>query len=319
MFKERFFLLDAGASRPTRVPLPPSMSVKAGAADTEGRFSLMENRGDGHIPAHVHDTFDELVYVLDGDLGIEFDGAIHHLTAGMFALVPRGVTHAMRNLGPGGSAVHALQLSAPGGWERYVEDVCEAGEADGLMLPRRRRDWQKINELGKPYGMRYHLGPDDLAEWGDKSRFYLLRQGQARPGRIAVPPAFGVKARTEDTDGLISLLEVTLAQPVPRHTHHVADECVYVVDGVLEIDFDGVTHRAGKGQFVLLPHGVPHAIRPGSTPPPKVIQVSSPGGWECVVEALIEHRTEVSQGGRFNPAALNRYTRRYHVAYEENE
>lgn len=47
------------------------------------------------------------------------------------------------------------------------------------------------------------------------------------------------------------------------------------------------------------------------------MQISSPGGWECVVEALIEHRTEVSKSGRFDPVALNRYTRKYHVAYEE--
>ncbi|OIK07586.1 hypothetical protein BIV23_03550 [Streptomyces monashensis] len=87
-----------------------------------------------------------------------------------------------------------------------------------------------------------------------------------------------VKARTADSDGLFSLLQVTVAQPIPHHTHHVADECVYVLDGKLDIEFDGTVHTAGRGQFVLLPHGVPHALRPGSTPPPRVIQISSPGG-----------------------------------------
>ena len=306
MTLDRFYLLDAGASRPTRVPLPPWATVKAGVDDTQGRFSLMENRGDGSIPPHVHDHFDEFVYVVDGELEIDFDGVAHHLTAGMCALVPRGVTHAMRNLG---GPVHTLQLSAPGGWERYLEDVTAAGI---------RGDWTAANEIGKPYGMRYHLGEGDADEWGDKGRFVLLAAGQARPGRIAVPPAFSVKARTADTDGLFSLLEVTVAQPVPRHTHHVADECIYVLSGELTIEFDDRVHTAGAGAFVLLPHGGPHAIRPGSTPPPGVIQISSPGGWECVVEALIEHRTEVSKTGTFDPAALNRYTRRHHVVYEEN-
>jgi quercetin dioxygenase-like cupin family protein len=97
----------------------------------------------------------------------------------------------------------------------------------------------------------------------------------------------------------------------------VADECIYVLSGELTIEFDDRVHTAGAGAFVLLPHGVPHALRPGSTPPPRVIQISSPGGWECVVEALIEHRTEVSKTGTFDPTALNRYTRRYHVVYEE--
>ncbi|MEV0684670.1 cupin domain-containing protein [Nocardia sp. NPDC050378] len=313
MTDDRFFLLDAGASRPTRVPLPPWASVKAGTEDTQGRFTLMENRGGGDIPPHVHDTFDEFVYVIDGAIGLDYGGMTHQITPGMCFLVPRGVTHAMRNLGD--SPVHALQLSAPGGWERYLEDVAEAAQSGDWAGP---RDWTRANEIGKAHGMRYHLGAGDPGEWGDPDRFYLLGRGQARPGRIPVPPAFSVKARSGDTDGLFSALEVTVAQPIPRHTHLVADECIYVLDGVLDVEFDDRVHTAGPGQFVLLPHGVPHALRPGSSPPPRVVQISAPGGWECVVEAIIEHRTEVSAGGRFDPAALNRYTRPYHVVYEEN-
>ncbi|MFI6600774.1 cupin domain-containing protein [Nonomuraea sp. NPDC050536] len=259
---DRFYLLDQGDSR------APGLELKAGPEDTQGRFSLVETRSEPHSGAH--DIGDEFVYVIDGELDVEFDGKTHRLTPGMSALLPRGVPH---TIGEGG---HTLRLTAPGGPQ-------EAGSGD----------------------------------WGDTDRGYVLDRGQARPGRVAVPPAFSVKARTEDTDGLFSLLEVTVAQPVPRHVHHVADECIYILDGVLEVEFGGRIHQAGAGQFVLLPHGVPHAIRPGSNPPPRVIQISSPGGWECVVEALIEHRTEVSKGGRFDPAALNRYTRRYHVAYEE--
>ncbi|TLF81089.1 cupin domain-containing protein [Nocardia cyriacigeorgica] len=315
MTTDRFYLLVAGASRATRVPLPPWTTVKAGAGDTEGRFTLMENRGDAEIPAHVHDTFDEFVYVIDGELGLDYGGTTHRVTGGMCFLVPRGVTHAMRNLGGPDAPVHALQLSAPGGWERYLEDVTEARQS-GEWTP--DRDWAKANAIGKPHGMRYHLGIGDPGDWGDRDRFYLLGKGRARPGRIAVPPAFSVKARTTDTDGLFSALEVTVAQPIPRHIHHVADECVYVLDGRLEVEFDDRIHLAGPGELVFLPHGVPHALRPGSTPPPRVIQISSPGGWECVVEAIIEHRTEVSAGGRFDPGALNRYTRRYHVVYDED-
>ncbi|WP_245238111.1 cupin domain-containing protein [Streptomyces roseochromogenus] len=308
MTKDRFFLLDEGASRATRVPLPPRTTVKAGVEDTQGRFSLIENHGDCGLPSHVQDTFDHFVYVIDGEIGVELDGTAHRLTSGMSAMLPRGVTHTLQSLGADDSAVHTLHLWTPGGWERHLEDIAEAGAG---------HDWKRANELGGRYGVRYHLadgGPDD---WGDKLRFFVLDRGEARPGRIATPPAFSVKARTADTDGLFSLLQVTVAQPIPRHTHHVADECIYVLDGELDIEYDGAVHTAGRGQFVLLPHGIPHALRPGSNPPPRVIQISSPGGWECVVEALIEHRSEVSTAGRFDPAALNRFTRRYHVVYEE--
>ncbi|MEV0051946.1 cupin domain-containing protein [Saccharopolyspora shandongensis] len=312
MSHDRFIFLSPGESRPTRVPLPPWTTVKAGVADTGGRLSLLENNGDGSIPAHVHDTFDEFVYVLGGELGIEVGGRTHRLSAGMCALLPRGVTHAMRNLSE--EPVHALQLSAPGGWEHYIEDVSDAGQT--LMREDGSRGRAKINEIGAPYGMRYHLG-DAAGDGGDAGRFFVLEAGQARPGRLRVPPAFAVKARSGDTGGAFSLLEVVVAQEIPRHVHHEADECIYVLDGALTVEFDGRIHTATRGQFVLLPHGVPHALRPGSTPPPRVLQISSPGGWECFVEDLIEARAQVSSGGRLDPAALNAIAAKYRITYEE--
>ncbi|MEV5535720.1 hypothetical protein AB0L13_02585 [Saccharopolyspora shandongensis] len=83
------------------------------------------------------------------------------------------------------------------------------------------------------------------------------------------------------------------------------------------MEFDGRIHTATRGQFVLLPHGVPHALRPGSMPPPRVLQISSPGGWECFVEDLIEARAQVSSGGRLDPAALNAIAAKYRITYEE--
>lgn len=119
-----------------------------------------------------------------------------------------------------------------------------------------------------------------------KDRFLLLHPGEARPGRVPLPPAFAVKAMTGDTETRFSLLEVTLARDIPRHVHHEADECVYVLEGELGIDFADESHVATKGTFVLLPHGVPHALRAVSDPPPRLLQISSPGGWEHYLEEL---------------------------------
>jgi quercetin dioxygenase-like cupin family protein len=150
-----------------------------------------------------------------------------------------------------------------------------------------------------------------------KGRFIMLEPGQARPGRIPVPPAFAVKARTEDTEGRFSLLEMTVARDIPRHVHHVADEAIFVLEGTLEVEFDDRTEKVGKGGFVLLPHGVPHALRKGSTPPPRVVQVSSPGGWECYIEDLIEAGPAVTTNGRFDAAKLNVIAGKYDITYEE--
>jgi quercetin dioxygenase-like cupin family protein len=130
-----------------------------------------------------------------------------------------------------------------------------------------------------------------------------------------MPPAFAVKAMTADTDGRFSLLEVTVERDIPRHTHHAADECVYVLDGELGIEFDDRTHTAGKGTFVLLPRGVPHALRRASTPPPRVLQISSPGGWEHYLEDLFDAGPAVLTNGRLDPAKINPIAAKYDIEY----
>ncbi|WP_280245745.1 cupin domain-containing protein [Nocardia abscessus] len=149
------------------------------------------------------------------------------------------------------------------------------------------------------------------------NRFRLLKPGEARPGRVPLPPAFAVKATTADTEGRFSLLEVTLARDIPRHTHHVADECIYVLEGTLEVEFDDRTLAATEGMFVLLPHGVPHALRCGSQPPPRVLQISSPGGWECYLEDLFEAGASVLTDGALDPVKINPIAAAYDIRYEE--
>ncbi|WP_067827504.1 cupin domain-containing protein [Nocardia inohanensis] len=148
-------------------------------------------------------------------------------------------------------------------------------------------------------------------------RFLFLSPGEVRPGRIPLPPAFAVKATTADTDGRFSVLEVTLARDIPRHTHQVADECVYVLDGTLEVEFDDRIEQATAGMFVLLPQGIPHALRCASTPPPRVLQISSPGGWECYLEDLFEAGPTVLTGGALDPAKINPIAAKYDIRYEE--
>ncbi|MEV6688187.1 cupin domain-containing protein [Streptomyces sp. NPDC051130] len=150
-----------------------------------------------------------------------------------------------------------------------------------------------------------------------EDRFILLEPGTVRPGRVPLPPAFAVKAATADTEGRLSILEVTLVKDIPRHVHHRADECVYVLEGVLAIEFDDRTHFAPQGTFALLPRGVPHALRRACDPPPRILQISSPGGWECYVEDLVEAGPAALTDGELDPQKINPIAARHHIHYEE--
>lgn len=46
---------------------------------------------------------------------------------------------------------------------------------------------------------------------------------------------------------------------VPPHVHPTQDEHIYVLDGVFTLYLDGQWEKAGPGDTVLMPRGLPHA------------------------------------------------------------
>ncbi|UKY49976.1 cupin domain-containing protein [Streptomyces inhibens] len=151
MSKERFHVLQPGERRPGRIPLPPGFAVKARTTDTEGRLAILENQLDVDIPPHIHHDADEFVYVLEGEMEVDFDGATYRLTPGMCTLLPHGVPHALRNASQ--PPARCLQISSPGGWEQFVEDMFEAGP---VVMKGGHPDLGRLNEIGAQYGMEYH-------------------------------------------------------------------------------------------------------------------------------------------------------------------
>ena len=64
----------------------------------------------GWLQRHFH-SFEESLYVLDGELLMELDGRAHRLQAGDFTLQPVGVWHALGNAGS--EPVRLLAISTP--------------------------------------------------------------------------------------------------------------------------------------------------------------------------------------------------------------
>ena len=84
---------------------------------------------------------------------------------------------------------------------------------------------------------------------------------------------------------------VHLAETVPdlpRHIHHTDDEAFYLLEGELEVEFEGQKYSVTPGTFMLLAHGIPHQVTRISQTPPRLLQISSPGGFEHMVEDLVE-------------------------------
>lgn len=97
--KARFIKLGPGEALETRVDIAPLYLLKAGAAHTDGQYSVLEVSVGHELPLHIHETADELFFLLDGTLRVTFDDEQHEVGPGSFMFLPAGVPHAIKPLG----------------------------------------------------------------------------------------------------------------------------------------------------------------------------------------------------------------------------
>jgi hypothetical protein len=71
-------------------------------------------------PLHVHERYDECLYVIEGRLLIQVGEERHELGPGSFAWMPRQVQHSFANVS--GSPVHAIGIVVPGGLEEFFAE-----------------------------------------------------------------------------------------------------------------------------------------------------------------------------------------------------
>jgi quercetin dioxygenase-like cupin family protein len=94
------------------------------------------------IPPHTHTREDECSFVLEGEIGTAL--------AGSYVLKPRGVPHALCNVGTG--PVRVLEILTPGGLESYFDEYEEI--VSGALDEDQRR--RARAELGQRYGITWH-------------------------------------------------------------------------------------------------------------------------------------------------------------------
>lgn len=105
---------------------PDRFTVKGTARERSAAFSVVEYTGAPHVPGpprHVHRTFDEGWYLLEG--AVEFTTPTGPIRAapGAYLFVPRGVAHTFRVVGDG--PARWIGIFSPG---RYVGLIEELGQ-----------------------------------------------------------------------------------------------------------------------------------------------------------------------------------------------
>jgi quercetin dioxygenase-like cupin family protein len=109
------------------------MTLKAGSAETNGQFSLIEQVAPPGFatPLHMHHGEDETMYILEGSFTFFVGDQVIKVAPGAVVYLPKDVPHAFRV--EGATAARLLQLTTPAGIE---QGFIEMGEpARSLILP----------------------------------------------------------------------------------------------------------------------------------------------------------------------------------------
>ena len=108
------------------------VTLKAVSAETGGTLSAYEfvtPPATAGPPLHLHRSWDEAFYVLEGEMTFLIDGQTRTAPAGSFVFVPRGILHTFWNESP--APARQLTVFTPAGIEAYFEAVTRIMAAGG--------------------------------------------------------------------------------------------------------------------------------------------------------------------------------------------
>jgi quercetin dioxygenase-like cupin family protein len=130
-------------------------------------------------------------------------------------------------------------------------------------------------------------------------------RGSQLPGSFEVV----VRVRAEHTSGVMAVLEETLVPKafVTPHVHQ-NDVSIYVLSGSIGVLVGEEVTTAERGDWVLKPRNVPHAMWNAGLKPARIIEVLTPGGTERWFEESCErHGIEFFDDSPWIPELRRRF------------
>jgi mannose-6-phosphate isomerase-like protein (cupin superfamily) len=120
-----------------------------------------------------------------------------------------------------------------------------------------------------------------------------------------------VKASADTTGGALTVFEENEPVDTPLHVHENEDELFYVLEGEHVFRVGDREHRAGPGELVFAPRGVPHAQRRVVPRKGRTLVFTSPGG----LEGFFRELAEADAAGELGQEAYARASARYGITW----
>lgn len=262
---------DMAASGGTILFAGTAVDVLVPATATRNAFSLLRvAKPPGcWTPVHLHRVEDETVYVLSGTIRALLPDGTRDLLPGQALLLPRGQPHRLGNIGPG--EARFLVLCAPGGFDAFVRAAGRlAGPHDVPQIT--DVDVARLVEAAPRYGIEL-LAPEALEPTGASNAII------SDPPLALGVPGLGIDVLAAPGCGADGLCLIRGSLPpgaeLPWHGH--ADpEAIHVLASELQVASGQAAWMTfSAGETVLLPNGIPHALRNRGEQPATVLLVAT--------------------------------------------
>ncbi|HZD22029.1 MAG TPA: cupin domain-containing protein [Acidimicrobiia bacterium] len=219
---------------------------------TQMGFRMGRLQPGGHVSTHIH-SFEESLYVVEGELAVDTPEGSYRLVTGDYALIPVGTTHAFRNVSE--TDVSFAEMKAPLPRERFGYDTQfppAITQTDPVPIDVR-------DPRNRYFG---HIDPENM-DPGKQTQDRLALSASMRTA-LLVYSGISVKMMV-DTDLGADLSTMFMVQYEPggfagAHDHPL-EETYLIVEGQVEATFDAETHRLGPGDVAWAGVGCVHEFR----------------------------------------------------------
>jgi quercetin dioxygenase-like cupin family protein len=266
-------------------PLPPGATASGlsrlrivgpeqGAIHTELAVGALEP--GGWLAPHVH-SFEEALYVLDGELLLELDQRVHHLIRGDYAVMPVGLRHTLANAGD--QPIRWLSLNSP---QRLDPD---AGRKDTFFEAPPDLEALASAASRPPFGDPTLRLVGHYAGTPPQSEALAIKdeaRGRAPAGMDTALLAYsGISVRmlVDRTFGadLVTMFTVDYEPGGAAQAHdHPFEEAYYFLAGEIEAELDGQHYTLRAGDIVFAGVGSVHGFYNVGTERVRWIETQAP-------------------------------------------